>query len=309
MDKIGAMRAFVRVVEAGTFVRAAESMDLPKATVTRLIQTLEQELGSKLLNRTTRKVTVTGEGSMYYERASRLLGDLDELESSLTHVRASPRGRLRIDMPPSIGTAVILPALPDFCARYPEIQLELGLSDRPVDLIADNVDCVVRGGQVVDQSLVARRIGEVARVCCASPAYLARHGRPEHPSELAGGHAVVRFTSPRSMQPYPFVLCKDGERHELAGCNGITVNEAGGCLAAALAGLGILNAFEYMAAPHLRSGALVPVLPGWQSDSAPIYVVYPPNRHLSNKVRVFVDWVAQLFADTPGLQRPPAGPC
>jgi LysR family transcriptional regulator for bpeEF and oprC len=310
MDKIAAMRAFARVVEAGTFVRAADSMDLPNSTVTRLVQTLEQELGAKLLNRTTRRVTVTGEGAMYYERALRLLGDLDDLEASLSQARASPRGRLRVDLPASLGLSLILPSLPDFCARYPEIELELGLSDRPVDLIADNVDCVVRGGVISDQSLVARRIGEARRVCCASPDYVASHGLPVHPSELQHPqHALVRFVSPRTHQVLPFVLCKGEERFEVQACKGLTVNDTSACVAAAVAGLGVADALEFLAEPHLRSGALLPVLLDWCSEAAPLYVVYPENRHLSNKVRVFIDWVAALFAGMPVLQGRVAPPC
>ena len=184
MDKFSAMQAFVRVVEAGTFTKAADSMDLPKATVTRLIQDLEKELDTKLLNRTTRKVAVTVDGAAYYEQASRLLGEVDELESSMSRAKASPRGKLKVDVPSSLGLTVIIPALPDFYARYPDIQLELGVSDRPVDIIAENVDCVVRGGELTDQSLVARRIGEFYLVSCASPGYLKRHGKPKHPREL-----------------------------------------------------------------------------------------------------------------------------
>ncbi len=303
MDKIAAMRAFARVVEAGTFVRAADSMDLPNSTITRLVQTLEQELGSKLLNRTTRRVTVTGEGAMYYERAVRLLGELDELESSLKQARASPRGRLRVDMPAALGISLILPALPDFCTRYPEIELELGLSDRPVDLVADNVDCVVRGGVVTDQALVARRIGEARRVCCASPTYLSRHGQPATPADLQQHHALVRFVSPRTHHVLPFVLCKGDERFEVQSCKGLTVNDTTACVAAAVAGLGVADALEFQAEAHLRSGALLPVLVDWRSEASPLYIVYPENRHLSNKVRVFIDWVAALFAGMPVLQK------
>jgi DNA-binding transcriptional LysR family regulator len=182
MDKFSAMQAFVRVVEAGTFTKAADSMGMPKPTVTRLIQTLELSLDTKLLNRTTRKVTVTADGAAYYERAGRLLGEMEELESSMSRAKASPRGRLKVDIPSSLGMAVVIPALPDFYARYPDIQLELGVSDRPIDILAENVDCVIRGGEITDQSLVARRIGEFYLMSCASPAYLKRHGVPAAPA-------------------------------------------------------------------------------------------------------------------------------
>ena len=153
MDKFSAMQAYVRVVEAGTFTKAADSMGLPKPTVTRLIQTLEAHLQTKLLNRTTRRVTVTADGAAYYERALRILSEMDELESSMSRAKTNPRGRLRIDVAASVGELLLIPALPDFHARYPEIQIDLGVSDRPVDLIGENVDCVLRGGVITDQNL------------------------------------------------------------------------------------------------------------------------------------------------------------
>ncbi|MFI5443813.1 LysR substrate-binding domain-containing protein [Polaromonas sp. UC242_47] len=303
MDKFSAMQAFVRVVEAGTFTKAADSIGLPKATVTRLIQTLEKELDTKLLNRTTRKVTVTADGAAYYERAGRLLGDMEELESSMSRAKASPRGRLKVDIPGSLGMAVIIPALPDFYARYPDIQIELGVSDRPVDIIGDNVDCVVRGGELQDQSLVARRIGEFNLISCAAPAYLKRHGTPQHPDELSQGHTLVRYISPRTGRLFPIELCRDGEEVEVHGRHLLAVNDSNAGVAAALAGLGIIHTLTLLVQDHISSGRLEPLFTGWCSEPAPIHVVYPPNRHLSNKVRVFVDWIAELFAKNDLIQR------
>ncbi|HYW56975.1 MAG TPA: LysR family transcriptional regulator [Polaromonas sp.] len=303
MDKFTAMQAFVRVVEAGTFTKASDSMGMPKATVTRLIQNLEKELDTKLLNRTTRKVTVTADGAAYFERVGRLLGDVQELESSMSRAKASPRGRLKIDIPGSLGSTVIIPALPDFYARYPDIQIELGVSDRPVDIIADNVDCVVRGGELVDQSLVARRVGELHLMTCATPAYLRRHGTPTHPSELAHGHTLVRYMSPRTGRLFPIEMYKDGESFEVTGHHMLALNDSASGVAAALAGLGVTHTLSLLVQGHISTGALVPLFAGWCSESPPIHVVYPPNRHLSNKVRVFVDWVAELFASHDLMQR------
>jgi|AraplaMF_Col_mLB_1032019.scaffolds.fasta_scaffold09835_3 DNA-binding transcriptional LysR family regulator len=303
MDKFSAMQAFVRVVEAGTFTKAADSMGMPKPTVTRLIQTLEQSLDTKLLNRTTRKVTVTADGAAYYERAGRLLGEMEELESSMSRAKASPRGRLKVDIPSSLGLAVIIPALPDFYARYPDIQLELGVSDRPIDILAENVDCVIRGGEISDQSLVARRIGEFYLMSCASPAYLKRHGVPQHPQELAHGHRLIRYFSPRDGKLYNVTLHKDGEEVEIAGHHQLSVNDSNAGVAAALAGLGVLQTLTFLVQHHVSSGALEPLFNGWWTAAKPIHVVYPPNRHLSNKVRVFVDWVADLFARHDLIQR------
>jgi len=296
MDKFSAMQAFVRVVEAGTFTKAADSMAMPKPTVTRLIQTLEKELDTKLLNRTTRKVTVTADGAAYYERVGRLLNEMEELEASMSRAKASPRGRLKVDIPASLGMAVIIPALPDFYARYPDIQLELGVSDRPVDIIAENVDCVVRGGELIDQSLVARRIGEFYLISCASPAYLKRHGTPRHPAELEDSHRMIRYASPRNGKLYSFEYYKDGETVEVGGNYLLSVNDSRAGVVAALAGLGVLHTATFQVQDYISTGALEPLFTGWGTESIPLHVVYPPNRHLSNKVRVFVDWIAELFA-------------
>ena len=303
MDKFSAMQAFVRVVEAGTFTKAADSMTLPKATVTRLIQDLEKDLDTKLLNRTTRKVTVTVDGAAYYEQASRLLDEVQELESSMSRAKASPRGKLKVDIPSSLGLAVIIPALPDFHARYPDIQLELGVSDRQVDIMAENVDCVIRAGEITDQSLVARRIGEFYLMVCASPAYLKRHGVPQHPRELDQKHHSIRYVSPRSGKLCTINMHKDGEVVEVGGRHHLSVNDSNAGVTAALAGLGVLHTLPFMVQHHISSGALEPLFAGWCTETIPIHIVYPPNRHLSNKVRVFVDWIAELFARHDLIQR------
>lgn len=303
MDKFSAMQAYVRVVEAGTFTKAADSLNLPKPTVTRLIQTLETHLQTKLLNRTTRRVTVTADGAAYYDRAVRILGEMDELESSMSRAKANPRGRLRIDVGASVGQMLLIPALPDFHVRYPDIQIDLGVTDRPVDLVGENVDCVLRGGEITDQSLVARRIGEFHLVLAATPAYLKRHGMPRHPSELEDDrHRVINYFSHRTGRPFPFNFQKGDERIELTGQHIVSVNDSNANLAAGLAGLGIVRTTTFMARPHFDSGALVPLLLDWCADTIPIHVVYPPNRHLSTKLRVFVDWAADLFARSDLIQ-------
>jgi LysR family transcriptional regulator for bpeEF and oprC len=303
MDQIQAMRAFTRVVEAGTFTKAADSLSLPKASVTKQIQALESRLQVKLLNRTTRRVTVTADGAAYYERASRLISDLDDIEASMTNAQANPRGRLRVDVGAAIGSLVIVPALSTFHDRYPDIQLDLGVGDRPVDLIGDNVDCVIRGGDLTEQFLVARRIGSLPFLTVASPDYLKRYGTPAHPSELEdGSHRAIHFFSSRTGRPFPHMYEKGGEKIELAGRYQLAVNESNAHTAAVLAGLGVTQCTTFVAAPHLASGALVEVLQGWTRPVLPIHVVYPPNRHLSAKVRAFVDWAADLFGKHPQLQ-------
>ncbi|NPC58664.1 LysR family transcriptional regulator [Caenimonas soli] len=301
MDQIQSMRVFARVVEAGTFTKAAASLDLPKGTVTKLVQHLEGRLKVKLLNRTTRRVTVTPDGAAYYERTARLLNDLDDIEASMTNAQANPSGRLRIDVGASVARLIVIPALPSFYERYPDIQLDLGVGDRPVNLISDNVDCVIRGGDLLDQSLVARRIANLSLVTVASPEYLKRHGEPAHPNELEDGHIMVNFFSAVTGRSYPDIFVKDGETIELVGRHKVSVNDSNAHMAAVLAGLGVSQTAMFQAAPYLASGELVKVLPDWSRPPLPIHVVYPPNRHLSAKVRAFVDWAADLFAKFPHL--------
>jgi len=304
MDQILTMRVFARVVEAGTFTKAADSLALPKGTVTKHIQHLEGRLRVKLLNRTTRRVTVTPDGAAYYERSARLLADLDELEASMGNAQTNPQGRLRVDVGSSTASLLIIPALSSFFERYPDIQLDLGVSDRPVDLIGDNVDCVIRGGELIDQSLVARRIANLQMLTVASPAYLRRYGTPQTPQDLERGHRMVNFFSPRTGRMFANEFVKDGAQSTPDSDYHIAVNDSNAYMAAALAGLGVSQMVGFMAAPHLADGTLVQVLPDWDIPPIPIYVVYPPNRHLSAKVRSFVDWTVELFAQHPHLRSP-----
>lgn len=296
MDQLAAMRAFIRVVEAGTFTSAAESLRMPKPTVTKLIQSLETHVSTKLLNRTTRRVTVTPDGAAYYERALRLITELEELDGSMALSRINPKGRLRVDVGTSLAILVIIPALASFYERYPEIQIDLGVTDRPVDLVGENVDCVIRGGTLSDQSLIARRIAEMNFITCAAPSYLQKHGEPQHPSDLKSGHNVVNFFHPRSGRPLPQDFVLDNQRVEIDANYQIAVNDSLAYVTAGIEGLGIVQAPFFMLHKELESGRLVRILKDWRSEPVSVYVVYPPNRHLSNKLRVFVDWVADLFA-------------
>jgi DNA-binding transcriptional LysR family regulator len=296
MDQLAAMRAFVRVVEAGTFTRAAETLELPKATVTKLIQGLEAHIRTKLLHRTTRRVTVTPDGADYYERVLRLLADLDDLDGSMTSSQARPSGRLRVDVSASLALLIIIPALPEFYARYPEIQLYLGVTDQPVDLIGENVDCSVRAGRLTDQSLIARRIGELDFITCAAPAYLERCGEPAHPLDLSQTHQFVSYFKARNDRSRPFNFSRGEERHKVQAPYVLSVNDGNAYVAAGVAGLGLLQAPTFLVRDRIASGELRQVLPDWGAGILPLHVVFPPNRHISNRVRVFVDWVADLFA-------------
>jgi DNA-binding transcriptional LysR family regulator len=303
MDQLAAMRAFARVVEVGTFTRAAQLLDMPKPTLSKLIQNLEQHLRTKLLNRTTRRVTVTADGAAYYERAARILADVDELDGSMTLSQGSPKGRLRIDITTSLATLIMIPALPQFHARYPEIQIDLGVTDRPVDLVGENVDCVVRAGEIADQSLIARRIAEFSFITCATPAYLARHGQPRHPAELERTHTVIGYFGASSARPFPLEFKRGDDVEEINGRYIVAVNDGNAYVAAGLAGLGILKVPRFMVEEQLASGALELVLREWSTEPIPLHVVYPPNRHLSTKLRIFVDWAAELFGAQLGSRR------
>lgn len=307
MNKLQAMEVFVQVVDAGGFTRAAENMQLPKATVSTLIQALEAALAVKLLHRTTRHVSVTADGAAYYERCLRILSDVREAEESLSRTRLSPSGRLRVDAPTGLSSEVLVPALPDFFQRYPDIQLELGSSDRTVDLIEEGVDCAVRGGQLVDSSLIARRVGILQFATCATPDYLARYGRPEHPNDLLR-HRCVNYFSARTGKIFDWDFTRDGERVQVALPGMIAVNDTNSYIAAGLAGLGVIQMSNFMLEPMIQDGRFVTLLDDWTSDPLPVHVVYPQNRHLSAKVRVFVEWVAELFSNHPGMRLPKAPP-
>ncbi len=294
MDRIQAMSVFVRVVDCAGFTRAAEVLRMPKATVTTLVQQLEAHLGVKLLNRTTRRVSVTADGAAYYERCVRILAEIEETETGLRRTNRAISGRLRIDVPTTFGRRVLMPALPDFVRQYPDVRLEVGCGDRPVDLIEEGVDCVVRGGDPGDESLVARRVGQLDFMCCATTAYLAEHGEPQHPRELAQ-HRCVNYFSSKTGRMYPWDFTRGDERIELMLDGPVAANDGEAYMAAGLAGLGVFQAIAHDVRDALRSGAVRRILTEWQTAPLPIYVMYPQNRHLSAKVRVFVDWVADLL--------------
>ncbi|UTY60029.1 LysR family transcriptional regulator [Massilia sp. erpn] len=307
MNKLQAMEVFVQVVDAGGFTRAAENMQIPKATVSTLIQGLETALSVKLLHRTTRQINVTADGAAYYERCLRILSDVREAEESLSRTRLSPSGRLRVDAPTGLASDVLMPALPAFFDRYPDIVLELGCSDRPVDLIEEGVDCAVRGGALDDSTLIARRIGVINFVTCAAPAYLARFGTPQHPRELER-HRCVNYFSSKTGKTFDWNFTRDGERVQLPMPGLIALNDSNAYVQAGLAGLGVVQMTDFALLPMIRDGRMVPILSEWATDPLPIHVVYPQNRHLSAKVRVFVEWVSDLFASHPGMRvKAPAG--
>lgn len=296
MDRFDAMQAFARVVEAGSFTKAAETLHMSKTTVTQLVQQLEARLRVKLLNRTTRKVNVTADGAIFYERVISLLADLDDAETALSGASALPRGRLRVDVPSPLAHLILIPALPDFHRRYPDIQIDMGVSDRIVDIIDENVDCVVRGGELLDQSLMARRVADLQLGVFAAPSYLARAGTPTHPLQLEDSdHRVVAFLWARTGRPVPYALHNASERLLIKGQHVLAVDDGNAYLAAGLAGMGVLWLPRYMSDAHVARGELLPLFEDWQLEPMPLYVAYPPNRHVSLKLRVFIDWIIELM--------------
>ncbi|NHZ91732.1 LysR family transcriptional regulator [Massilia sp. CCM 8733] len=301
MNKLQAMEVFVQVVDAGGFTRAAENMQLPKATVSTLVQALELALEVKLLHRTTRHVSVTADGAAYYERCLRILSDVREAEESLSRNRANPSGRLRVDVSSGIANDILLPALSDFFHRYPDIRLDLGIGDRPVDLIEEGVDCAIRGGNLPDSALIARRVGVLHFVTCATPGYLDKHGRPTHPHDLAS-HRCINYFSTKTGKVYDWDFIRGDEVINIAAPACLAVNDSTAYLTAGMQGLGLMQMSSFMVDQMVAAGKLEIVLPDWSSTPLPVNVVYPQNRHLSAKVRVFVEWVADLFLTHPFLQ-------
>lgn len=296
MDRFEAMQAFVKVVETGSFTKAAEALQLSKTTVTHLVQQLEARLRVKLLHRTTRQVKVTPDGANYYEHGLRVLADMDEAEASLSGAAAIPKGRVRVDVPSPVARLILVPALPSFYARYPDIQIHMGVSDRRVDLVGEGVDCVLRGGVLTDSSLVGRRVAELGMVVCAAPAYLQRVGNPEHPRALASApHCVVGFLSARTGRLLPMTMTRGAERIDGPMRHALAVDDGNAYLAAGLAGLGVLALPRYMAEVHLASGELVRLFEDWRLEPLPMVVAFPSSRHLTAKVRVFVEWIAEVM--------------
>lgn len=300
MDRFQAMQVFTAVVEANSFSQAAENLGLPRATVTTIIQGLEKRLQVRLLNRTTRRLSLTPDGAAYYERSVRILADVEDTESSFHEAARGPKGRLRVDVPPSIGRRILIPSLCEFHSRYPDIDLVIGMGDRPVDMVREAVDCVIRVGELQDSSLIARRIGTFQLVTCAAPAYLEKYGMPKTLEDLQH-HIAVNYFSSRTGRTVDWDFVVDGAITDVQMQGSVAVNDSDAYVACGVKGFGLVQAARFMVLPHLESGELVEVLPQWSPAPLAINALYLQNRHLSPKVRVFVDWVGELFSACPLL--------
>ncbi|MFL9933358.1 LysR substrate-binding domain-containing protein [Paraburkholderia sp. RL18-103-BIB-C] len=247
-------------------------------------------------------MTVTPEGAIYYERVVRLLAELADIESSTTHALRKPSGRIHVDAPTAIGTFVVVPALADFYRAYPDIEIELDLGNRRTDLVAEGIDCAIRAGDVDEQFLVARQIGSFGFTTCATPAFLGAHGTAASPDQLRD-LPTVGMTPSRGGRSLSFQFSHNDQRGDLALNHRLVVDDTNAYLTAGLAGLGIIQAPTYSVRDAIAAGKLVPLLEDWQQHVNPVYVIYRPNRYLSAKVRVFIDWIVDLFEQDEHLRR------
>ena len=301
MDRFDAMRAFVQVVDSGSYTRAARQLDLHKATVSQQIQQLEDRLGTRLLARTTRSVTPTAEGLTYYRHARTILEQVDEAEAMLRKGTSAPAGHLRVNVPVAMGRLVFAPEIRSFLERHPRITLELGCSDRAVDLVGEGVDCALRGGVLPDSQLSARRVGDLRFVLCAAPHYIDGHGLPDSPDDLVR-HQQIGYVLASTGKVRPVRLERAGQIVEHDVPARFVTTDSAAALSAGLDGLGLIVLAEFVASHYLTSGALVRVLPGWQCPSLPLHLVTPTARKRAARVQAFMDWAHALLVRRLGPQ-------
>jgi DNA-binding transcriptional LysR family regulator len=306
VDRFAAVVAFVRVVEHGSFARAADRLGLSTSAVSRQVAELEQHLDVRLLNRTTRRLSLTEAGQVYHERCVQLLADLDEAEASVRPATVVPKGTLRLTCGVTFGERYLAPAIAEFAALHPQLSFDLDLSDRTVDLVDEAFDLAVRIGAPGQQALVARRVGWTQLVCCAAPVYLQRRGAPQSLEELSA-HDGLAYTYVATPNVWSFEL-PGGERRTVRVPMRHRANSGRMLVALAIAGLGITMEPDFIVAPEVRSGALVRVLPQFLGVRSPIAAVYPSRRHLSAKVRAFVDFLAARFAVSSEWSLQPSSP-
>lgn len=288
------LNIFIQVVEQGSFTKAADVLQIHRPTVSKAIQQIENDLGVKLIHRTTRKLSVTAEGDEFYHHARHVLAEVNDMMASFSPT-LPPRGRLRLDVPLALAHAILIPNLRDFRALYPGIEIVLVSSDKKTDLITEGVDCLIRLGALQDSSFVSRRLGDIRMVTCAAPSYLREHGRPETLADL-DQHQAVNFFSDHSREVMEWKFIEDGSVVSLRPASSMLVDNSDILLSCGLAGLGIIQATFDALAPHLSSGALEEVLTQYPSVSKPVSVMYPDRRYLSPKVRVFIDWFTDVMA-------------
>ncbi|NML34851.1 LysR family transcriptional regulator [Paraburkholderia antibiotica] len=295
MDRFEEMRVFVRIAERQSFTRASDDLRIPRATVTNLMKRMEERLGARLLERTTRTVRLTPDGEAYYRRCVRLIADMEEAEGSFSNL--APKGQLRVNVQGTLARHFVVPALPAFLERFPGIELMIGEDDRLVDLVREGIDCVLRAGVLQDSSMVGRRVALLQQVTVASPAYLAAYGEPAEPAELAGlsAHRAVNYISSATGKPVPLEFRVDGRDIALVLPSAVSVSGADLYAGAAIAGLGIVQVPRYRVEGELATGRLRVILANYPPPPMPVSVLYPQNRQLSSRVRVFAQWLREIF--------------
>lgn len=294
MDRIDLFRTFTRVVECASFTRAAATLGLPRSSVSAAVIDLEARVGARLLHRTTRKVSPTQDGAAFYERCLRLIADVEETEGLFRQISVGPTGTLRIDVPARIGRLIIAPALPEFLALHPQLDIDLRVTDRAVDLVEESVDCVLRVGPLGDSGLIARKIGDLPLINVASPGYLARYGTPSAPDDL-GEHLAVNYASPSTGRVEEWEWVEDDQVRARFMRGRVTVNSAEAYIACCLAGLGLIQIPAYDVKPHLDAGELREVMPNHRAEPMSMALLYPHRQHLSRRLQVFADWLDQLL--------------
>jgi DNA-binding transcriptional LysR family regulator len=295
MRTIEGLQIFARVAELSSFTQAAEQLGLPKARVSTVVQQLESELGTRLLHRTTRRVQLTQDGQAFYERCKDVLADMDELQGMFQQGVQSLRGRLRVDMPTLIARDQLIPRLPQFLAEHPQLDIELSSTDRRVDVVREGFDCVLRVGPLSDSGLVARPLGELRQINCASPAYLQEHGTPHTLADLAA-HRMVHYVPTLGAKPAGWEYLDSGRTRTVAMAGVLTVNSTEAYQAACLAGLGLIQAPAAGVQSLIERSLLVEVMPQHRAPSLPVSLLYANRRNLPKRVQVFMAWVAQALA-------------
>jgi DNA-binding transcriptional LysR family regulator len=292
MDRFDAMRVFTRVVERRSFTLAADDLGLPRSTVTDAVKQLEARLGVRLLERTTRQVNPTLDGEAYHRRCLTLIADVEEAEAAFGG--AKPKGLLRVDVHGTLARHFVMPRLPEFLAEYPGIELYMSEGDRLVDVIREGIDCVLRVGDLQDSDMIARRVAVLEEITCAAPAYIARVGQPADVDAL-DGHIMVGFRSSGSGALLPLEFMVDGKLREVALRTAVSVHGAASLVAVARLGLGLIQVPRYHVEADLKRGTLVAVLQDCPPSPTPVSLLYPRNRQLSPRVRVFIDWLVRAF--------------
>lgn len=290
MDRIDLLRVFLRVAATRSFSQTADQLGMTRPAVSMAMQQLESRLGVRLLHRTTRNVALTVDGQALMSRAAALVDDMQDLEQRFRHEKQGVMGRLRVDMPGRVARRLVAPRLPQLLAQHPGLEIDLGSSDRSIDLVLENVDCALRVGPLADSSLVAKPLGEMALINCASVDYLREHGVPQAPQELSG-HQIINYLSPTNGRVAAWDWLEDGKERSLDLPGRVRVNTAESYIACALAGLGLIQIPRFDVREHLDSGELVEVMPGFRPAGMPVNIVYTHRLHLSRRMQVFIEWV------------------